>query len=65
MREYYDIINIVYIHDLNVYGTIDKLGAYASTVTYTQDGVEQVELIENSDFAIVDEIVFEHVEESN
>lgn len=63
MKEYYEIINVIYIHDLKVYGTIDKMGTYASVVKYTKDGIDYKELIENDEFAIVDEIVFEHVEE--
>ena len=65
MREYYEIINVVYIHDEKVYGTVEKLGAFASIVKYTKEGIEYEELLENSDFAIVDEIVFHHVEENN
>jgi hypothetical protein len=63
VKEYYEVINIVYIHDYQVYGTIEKMGAFASMVKYTKDGIEQEELIENDEFAIVDEIVFHHVEE--
>jgi hypothetical protein len=63
VKEYYEVINIVYIHELQVYGTIENMGAFASVVKYTKDGVETEELIENDEFAIVDEIVFHHVEE--
>lgn len=63
VKEYYEVINIVYIHDLKVYGTIEKMGAFASVVKYTKDSIEYEELIENDEFAIVDEIVFHHVEE--
>lgn len=63
MKEYYEVINIVYIHDLKLYGTIENMGAFASVVKYTKDEVEYEELIENDEFAIVDEIVFHHVEE--
>jgi hypothetical protein len=63
VKEYYEIINVVFIHSLNVYGTIEKMGAYASVVKYTKDGIDYQELIENDEFAIVDEIVFEHAEE--
>jgi len=65
VQEYYDIINIVYIHDEKVYGTVDKLGAFASTVKYQKEGIEYEVLLENDEFAIVDEIVFHHVEEDN
>lgn len=65
VKEYYEIINVVYIHDEKIYGTVENLGAFASMVKYTRDGIEQEELLENSDFAIIDEIVFHHVEEDN
>lgn len=65
MQEYYDIINVVYIFEEKAYGTVDKLGAFASMVKYQKDGIEYEELFENEDFAIVDEIVFHHVEEDN
>lgn len=65
MKEYYEIINIVYIHDEKAYGTVDKLGAFASKVKYKKDDIEYEELFENSDFSIIDEIVFHHVEENN
>lgn len=65
MKEYYDVVNIVYIHDERVFGSVEKLGAFASVVKYQKDGNEYEELLENSEFAIVDEIVFHHVEEDN
>ncbi len=65
MEEYYDIINVVFIHEENVYGTVDKLGAFASVVQYKKDGIDYEVLLENDEFAIVDEIVFHHVEEDN
>ena len=65
MKEYYDVVNVVYIHDEKVFGTVQQLGAFASLVNYTKDGHEFNELLENSEFAIVDEIVFHHVEEDN
>lgn len=65
VQESYEIINIVFIHDEGVYGTVEKLGAWASLVKYTKEGIEYNELLENSDFAIVDEIVFHHIEEDN
>jgi hypothetical protein len=55
----------VYIHEEKVYGTVDQLGAFASLVKYKKDGIEQEVLLENDEFAIVDEIVFHHVEEDN
>lgn len=65
MKEYYDRVAIVYIFDEKTYGNVEKLGAFASVVKYTKDEVEVEELLDNEDFVIVDEIVFEHVEEEN
>lgn len=65
MKEYYEVINIVYIHELQRYGSVENMGAFASTVKYTKDGIEYEELMENDEFTIIDEIVFTHVEESN
>lgn len=63
MKEYYDRVLIVFIHDLVVYGSTEKLGAYASMVKYTKDEIEYEEMIDNSEFSIMDEIVFTHEEE--
>lgn len=65
MKEYYDRVVIVFINDEGIFGTVDKLGAFASTVKYKKDDVEYEVILENEDFVIVDEIVFEHVEEEN
>jgi hypothetical protein len=65
VKEYYEIINVVYIHEEKIFGTVDNLGAFASVVKYTKDGFEHEELFENDEFAIVDEIVFHHIEENN
>lgn len=65
MKEYYDTTHIVFIHAEDLHGTVEKLGAYASTVRYTKDGIEYNELMENEEFTIVDEIVFTHIEGSN
>ena len=65
MREYYEVINIVFIHELRLWGTCDSLGLYASKIKYQKDGIEIEEVLENDEFTIMDEIVFEHVEESN
>ena len=46
------------------YGTVEKLGAWASTVKYNKDGIEHNELMENEEFTIIDEIVLKHIEES-
>jgi hypothetical protein len=63
VKEYYDRVLIVFIHELGLYGSTEQLGAFASMVKYTQDGVEYEELIDNSEFSIMDELVFTHVEE--
>lgn len=63
MESYYETINIVFIHPEQLYGTVEKLGAFASIVKYQKDGVEVEELIDNEDFTVMDEIVFEHIEE--
>jgi len=65
VKEYYDRVTIVYIHDENVYGKVEKMGAFASEVSYQKDDVERVVLMENDEFAIVEEIVFQHFEEEN
>jgi hypothetical protein len=63
MREYYDRVAIAYIHDEGCYGTVEKLGVYASVVKYNNGEEDVEELLDNEDFVIVDEIVFEHTEE--
>ena len=65
MKSYYDRVAIVFIHEVGVYGTVDKLGAFASIVRYKKDGEEIEEMMDNEDFSIMDEIVFEHIEEEN
>lgn len=65
MKSYYDRVMIVFIHELGVFGTIDKLGAFASLVKYTEDEIDHEEVMDNEDFSIMDEIVFEHIEEEN
>lgn len=65
MKEYYDRIAIAYIHEEKCYGTIEKMGAYTSSVRYNKDGKEMIEWMDNEEFVILDEIVFEHVEEDN
>ena len=59
------VIKIVFIHAERVYGSVESLGLYASKVKYQKDGIEIEEVLENDEFTIMDEIVFEHVEESN
>lgn len=65
MKEYYERVVIVFIHGEGIYGSVDNLGAFASIVRYIKDEVEYEEMMDNSDFSIMDEIVFEHVEEEN
>lgn len=65
VREYYDRVAIAYIHDEKCYGTVEKLGVYASVVKYKKNNQDIEELLDNEDFVIVDEIVFEHIEEDN
>lgn len=65
VKEYYDRVAIVYIMDENCYGTVEKLGVYGSVVKYNKGGLDLEELLDNEDFVIVDEIVFEHVEETD
>ena len=61
VEKQYDIINIVFIHGLGVYGTIENMGAFASIIKYKKDDVELEDLFDNEDFSIMDEIVFEHI----
>ena len=63
MKRYYDIVNVVWLYEEKAYGTVEKMGAFASLVKYKKDGIEYEELIENDEFAIVEEIVFDHIEE--
>jgi len=65
VKEYYDRVLIVFIHELGLYGSTEQLGAFASRIKYTQDEVEYEELIDNSEFSIMDELVFTHVEEES
>ncbi|MGA1047532.1 MAG: hypothetical protein ACO3UU_05950 [Minisyncoccia bacterium] len=45
----------MYIQSEQVYGTVEKMGAFASMVTYEIEGVQYEELLENDDFMIVGE----------
>ncbi len=63
MKEYYDVVHIVYIHSEKCYGSVEKLGAYASMVRYKKDDEEVEDLMENEDFTIMEEIIFKHIEE--
>lgn len=64
MKEYYDVVHVVYIHSEQCHGSVEKLGAWASVVRYNKNGMEYSELMENEEFSIIDEIVFKHIEES-
>lgn len=44
---------------------LEKLGAFASVVRYNIGDEEYEELVENENFTIVDEIVHQHIEESD
>jgi hypothetical protein len=63
MQEFYDRVLIVYLHSYGINGTVEQLGAYASVVRYIKDGEEYEEMIDNNEFAILDELVFEHIVE--
>lgn len=68
LREYqvptfYETVIIVYLHNYQVTGTVESLGAYASLVKYKKDNIDYEELIDNSEFAILDEFVFERTTE--
>jgi hypothetical protein len=65
VKRYYEVVNVVFIHSERTYGTVESLGLYASKVKYIKNGVEVEEVLENDDFTIMDEIVFEHIEEDN
>lgn len=62
-KEYYEVVNIVFIHTEGCFGSVEKLGAFASLVVYNKDGIEYQELLENEDFSVIDEIAFKHIEE--
>lgn len=65
MREYYETINIVFIHEPRLWGTCDSLGLYASKIKYQKDGIEYEETLDNEEFTVMEEIVIEHQEEDN
>lgn len=45
----------VYIQSEKVYGTVNKMGAFASVVKYEIDGVQYEELLENDDLLFLGE----------
>ena len=55
----------MYIPEDNIYGSIEKLGAFASNVKYKKNEIEYEELLGNEEFIIMDEIVFTHIEEEH
>lgn len=61
--ESFEVISIVYVYPLGCYGTVERLGAYASEVSYIKDGEEHIDLIDNEDFIIMNEIGLTHIEE--
>lgn len=63
MATFYESVIIVYLHNHQTTGTIESLGAYASIVKYNKNNEEHEELIDNSEFAILDEFVFERTTE--
>lgn len=63
MKEYLETIHIVFIPTENVHGTVSKLGAFASEVSYSIDNVEYYEVMDNNDFIVLDEINIMHFEE--
>lgn len=63
MKEYYDKVKIIYISDEEVFGTVEQYGAFASLVKYEKDGIEYEIFLENEEFVIVNELLFEHFEE--
>jgi len=65
VREYYETINIVFVHELRLWGTCESLGLYASKIKYQKDGIEYEETLDNEEFTVMEEIVIEHLEEEN
>jgi hypothetical protein len=65
VKESYEIISIVWIHSEKSFGSVEKLGAFASLVRFKRDEVEVEEMLENDEFTVVDEIVFTKVEDFN
>lgn len=61
MKEFYEVISVVYLQEEKCFGTVENLGAYASVVRYKIDEEEVEELFDNKDFIVVDEIVLTHV----
>ena len=64
MKEWYEVISIVWIPELQTYGSVENLGVYGSIVKYQKNGIEVEELLDNEDFTVMDEIVFTRVEDN-
>jgi hypothetical protein len=45
----------VFIHSEDVYGVVEKMGAFASLVIYEKNGVQYEELLENDDLTFIGE----------
>lgn len=45
----------MFIHSEGVYGTVKKMGAFASYVKYIKDGIHYEELMENEDLTFIGE----------
>ena len=65
MKEYYDKVAIIYLPDEEVFGTVEQYGAFVSLVKYEKDGIEYEVFLENEEFVVVNELLFEHFEEEN
>jgi len=65
VKEYYDKVTIIFIPDEVVFGTIEQYGAFVSLVKYEKDGIDYEVFLENEEFVVVNELLFEHFEEEN
>jgi len=65
VKEYQDKVTIIHIPYEEVFGTIEQHGAFVSLVKYEKDGIEYEVFLENDEFVIVNELLFEHFEEEN
>ena len=63
MKEYYDKVIVIHIPDEEAFGTVEQHGAFVSLVRYEKDGIEYEVFLENEEFVIVNELLFEHFEE--
>ena len=55
----------MHIPDEDVFGTVEQYGAFVSLVKYKKDVMEYEVFLENEEFVIVNELLFEHFEEEN